>query len=127
MDNTELAWLAGLLEGEGSFYLRCAGKGGPRNVPHVRVAMKDLDVIQKVHRVIGFGAVITSRPDASGCVMHTWQGEDREYVPELLRKLLPYMGERRSEKIREVLSGAAPYGWDGTKRSLRRDRVVVHG
>jgi len=133
MDDIELAWLAGLLEGEGSFALRPAGKGvnSPRNLPWTKVAMTDLDVIHKAHRVAGFGRVSTAKPDAKGCIMHIWESADRELVPDLLRRLLPHMGNRRGERIREVLAGAAPYGWDGTKRSQRYgprpDRVVVFG
>ena len=120
-NSEEMAWLAGLLEGEGSFGLKMSGKGpaAVRNVPVVKVAMKDLDVIHKAHAVAGFGTVATCKPNSSGCVMHVWQSVDRERVPQLLRELLPWMGSRRGEAIREVLSKAAPYGWDGTKRSLR--------
>lgn len=131
MRDVELAWVAGLLEGEGSFMLKRAGGRTVRNLPRVTCSMSDLDVIHKLHRVVGFGIVCTGAPHKhTGCVMHRWQSEDRDRVPQLLRELLPYMGERRSAKIREVLAGAAPYGWDGTKRSLRSsrtDRAIVIG
>lgn len=128
-DIVEVAWLAGLLEGEGSFGLKMSGKGvgAVRNVPVVKVAMKDLDVIHRAHSVAGFGRVCTGSAGTKNCVMHTWQSEDRDRVPDLLRALLPFMGQRRAEQIRKVLIEAAPYGWDGTKRSSRRDRVVVIG
>lgn len=116
----ELAWLAGLLEGEGSFTLLRVRGTGPRNRPVIKVAMTDLDVVQRARDIAGFGVVSTARPNKKGCVMHAWQSMDRELAPKLMRKLLPYMGERRSRQIGIVLAGAAPYGWDGTRRSLRR-------
>ena len=50
MDEKELYWLAGLLEGEGSFM-----RGAPSrpNTPMVSLSMTDEDVVARVGRMLG--------------------------------------------------------------------------
>lgn len=125
----EIAWMAGIIEGEGSIGLKSNNKGGIANVPWIKVAMTDEDVIAKLHSVAGFGTVCSS-PCASGKTLWLWQSALRDKVPKFLKMIRPWMGERRLAKIDEVLAGAAVYGWDGTQRSIKwseqSGRVVVH-
>jgi hypothetical protein len=100
MTEIELAWLAGLLEGEGCFSLR-----KDRNFPVIDVKMTDLDVINRVAMLMGRAVTpIPARVDG-------WQVQYRarlqgEPARELMRALLPHMGQRRAARIKELLETA---------------------
>lgn len=101
MNDMQLAWLAGLLEGEGCFYFR--------TTPWIMLQMTDEDVVQKAALLFKRKCSRCSKPLPSGkYVYHTHvTGTDALGVME---SLLPFMGIRRSEKIKEVmaLSAARP-------------------
>lgn len=125
----EVAWAAGVIEGEGSIFLRLSGRGvgSTRNVPSVKVSMTDEDVVRRVAAIAGFGSVSTT-VNKSGSLMYQWQCSRRDVVPPFLILIRPWMGARRTAQIDGVLAGAASYGWDGTNRSLATAyRCVVHG
>ena len=107
----DIAWMAGLFEGEGSCFLKKSSPTGERNVPYAKISMTDEDVIRHFHLLAGFGTVYSSALK-SGSACFTWQSQDRVKVPELLREILPFLGSRRSERISEVLSGSKLYGYD---------------
>jgi hypothetical protein len=98
MTDVELAWLAGLLEGEGCFSNRA-----DRNCPVIEVKMTDLDVINRVAEMFGRTAwlIPAQRKGYQDQYRTKIQGEPAR---ELMRKLLPMMGERRSARIQELLS-----------------------
>lgn len=97
MTEIELAWLAGLLEGEGCFSYRA-----DRGVPTVEVKMVDLDVINRV------AVLVRRKVTPIPARREGWQVQYRvkihgEPARELMRALLPYMGERRTARITELL------------------------
>ena len=115
MNQIEVAWLAGLLEGEGCFCIKSSGGA------YINVSMTDEDVVRRVHSLTGVGTVIThQRPNRKR--VWTWRTGDREAVDQLAKTLLPHMGERRSAKIRDLIAHL---------QSKRRIRVkkgeLVHG
>ena len=58
MDTIALAWVAGLLEGEGAFVLAWhKSSAGPYPEVRVQCNMTDEDVIRKLHASTGVGAV----------------------------------------------------------------------
>lgn len=101
-----LAYLAGLLEGEGSFFLR----GG--HYPLIQVQMTDEDIIRRVKEIVGFGPVSgpytnrTQKKLNGESKKQSWLwssgGQDQSYA--LLVALYPWMGQRRQQKIREILT-----------------------
>jgi hypothetical protein len=95
----DVVWLAGLLEGEGSFDLH---RG---RYPRVRVAMCDRDVVGRAATLFGSSIRLTLRPAPYKA---TWHAEvsGRQAVA-IMRAILPHMGARRSAKIAEIL-GHAP-------------------
>lgn len=105
MTPTEIAWLAGLLEGEGSF-----GNYSKKTMVDLRVqlAMGDLDVVEKAAAVVGGAPIYTyDRKGQKGFRDHhkpqhkiTLRGYQAARV---MQAILPYMGRRRSEKIEELL------------------------
>jgi len=113
MKDNELAWLAGLLEGEGCFHFT--------RTAYVVVSMTDQDIIERAASFMNakWRAVKRCQP---GC--------KRVYVTSicgnraltLMRELLPYMGIRRTEKINEIFAkcAARPGGHWGERSGSSR-------
>lgn len=101
----ELAWLAGLLEGEGSFMLdRNHQAGRVHRYPKIVVGMTDRDVIEHAARLFGTG-VYNVPPDPRrphGKAAYRTHVTGRR-AAELMRAMLPWLGERRSAKIVSIL------------------------
>lgn len=91
----DLLWLAGLLEGEGSFDLH---RGA---YPRVRLGMTDRDVVGRAATVMGTKVRTSLRPAPWTATFHTELSGAR--AAELLDELLPLMGARRSSKIATIL------------------------
>jgi hypothetical protein len=96
----ELHWLAGWLEGEGTFYFTKA-KSSPTVV--IQVFSIDFDIIEKAASLMG-GKIYSIKPRARS------QGGFRvhlESLPavELMNELLPLMGVRRRAQIEIALEG----------------------
>ena len=90
------AWLAGLLEGEGCF----SNNGGSI---YVSLQMTDKDVVERVAMLCGTTAVF--QPSESEkwlpiyrCVVYSHRAEI------VMRKILPWMGARRTARIQECLA-----------------------
>lgn len=100
MTDLELAWLAGLLEGEGSF-LRPPPSDLKR--PRISIEMTDEDVMQRVADLVGLKLV---RPRIRQ--VH-WKPSFRLAIRgpkavDLMKRLYPLMGKRRQEQIDQALS-----------------------
>lgn len=110
---SDLAWLAGLLEGEGSFIeFRDTRSRAWRCKVYLK--MTDLDIIERAHRIAGVGRICEANaPSKPKHWQEFWQWQVQS-VPDALYVMLgvlPYMGERRSEKIQEILHHAVEEGW----------------
>jgi len=101
MTELELRWMAGWLEGEGTFYI---GKGGTAAI--IQVFSIDLDVLEKAHQIVG-GALhyIKPRRHPQGYVSQEgWRLHlESEAAVSLMRQVLPLMGQRRTTQIKAVL------------------------
>lgn len=91
----DVLWLAGLLEGEGSFDLH---RG---RYPRVRVAMTDRDVVGRAATLMGCGVRLSIRPAPYRAMWHAEVSGAR--AVEVMRSILPHMGARRSGRIAQVL------------------------
>jgi hypothetical protein len=102
MSEIELAWLAGLLEGEGTFGTVRRATG--QVAPIVKVKMTDLDVIQRAQGIMGIRRYTiekVSQPQYKPQYLIRLTGKR---AAALMLVLLPHMGERRAAKIREIIS-----------------------
>lgn len=105
MDDKDLYWLAGLLEGEGSFLAPVPSS--PR-LPIIQVSMTDEDVIARVAALWG-KAAYRARSDSRSAE----RGWKTPYAVQLrgskavhlMRLLRPLMGLRRQAQIDRALSG----------------------
>lgn len=118
MTENEIAWLAGLLEGEGSFNLN------KKHSIAVKLEMTDEDVVRKAQSTTGVGRVV-ARPSRKKGHKPTWSwvitGNNANSV---LVQILPFMGARRTEAIQNLLSARVSYQ---TVVDIRNEKTVqVH-
>lgn len=105
MNDIETAWLAGIVEGEGTIgkytYTR---PNGNYTKTIMQVEMRDRDIIEKLHSITNCGSVrhkpARNRSDATW----VWAVTKRVDVIRLCEAILPYMGERRTAKILSVIA-----------------------
>jgi hypothetical protein len=102
-DAKSIAWLAGVLEGEGTFGFHGA-RGNSAGTPKIAVQMTDEDVVARVARMFGrpcngpYGPYTTQK-------LAAWQtmvtGSD---AVGWMFAVYQFMGERRKKKIEETIS-----------------------
>lgn len=114
MNNEEIAWVAGILEGEGCFdfndiYLR--------NYPRVRLEMKDEDIIRRVHALIGGKIYFRKRKQKQHSDTYRLTINQRFYLEPLLLQILPWLGTRRKVVVQEQIDwyNAHPVVYNGDK------------
>jgi len=100
MNNAELAWTAGLLEGEASFTLYKSDSGILR--PRIQINMTDLDVLEHLQSLI-HDSRLTGPYNQGHKPFWTWSLNKTKSVVALCRILQPLMGIRRQAKIDELL------------------------
>lgn len=113
MSSDELAWVAGLLEGEGCFSLGpWVNRVKSDKIRQIRVTceMTDLDTIQRLHEYSGIGSIrrearIDKRYD-NAKPLWGWSASKRREIVPFLESILPYMSSRRTSKINELLEYA---------------------
>lgn len=96
ISEVDLAYIAGILEGEGSFTLR------RKNVV-VRCDMTDSDIILRLKSIVGFGHVNSRAPAKPGykpVFMYTVSGKP---AISLCNQIYKFMGNRRQSRITEIL------------------------
>src|SRR5713226_1960689 len=94
----EIAWLAGLLEGEGCFMIQHHAS------PSIQLAMTDLDVMIKAARIMemNINRIYTKtkiNPNHKTCYVLRCDGPEAFIW---MRAIRPHMGDRRGTKIDEV-------------------------
>lgn len=105
MKAADVAWMAGLMEGEGSF-------GFYREQPRVWIGMTDEDVIDRLRKLLRIGAKVhraKANPlSTKPCFVLSFGGRR---AAGFMMTVLPLMGRRRAAKIKEVLAAwrARPY------------------
>src|SRR5580700_6936115 len=98
MTTVELAWLAAIIEGEGTF-----GRHG-HPAGQIRVLMTDEDIINRVHILTGVGSVHYRGKRSDRCrPQWEWSVIRRDNVVALDRMLAPLLLSRRRETVRTKL------------------------
>lgn len=105
------AWAAGLFEGEGCLTWTTASG---RKYPTASASSTDLDVLEKFRSVIGIGAIYSN-----GSFTHkqvwVWKINGITNIRILSEIVGPYLGERRSKRLAELLS------WEPAPKKHRDD------
>jgi len=103
-----LAWVAGLLEGEGCFFPieYKTPKYGPYVYARVAVLMTDLDVLQRIQDLTGVGKITgpTIRENPKHKPIWKWTVTKHRDALLLMEAVYPWMGSRRRARIDEVLA-----------------------
>ena len=106
-----IEWLAGILEGEGTFSDVKSGSSGLYRTPLVALGMTDQDVVQeaaKICEVIGGRKIRLGRQlIKSGKISYTIYLTGLPAVRVMLA-VLPYLGFRRTARIQAVLAAWNP-------------------
>jgi hypothetical protein len=106
-EDTDLAYLAGLMDGEGSIMHMVRGRGHPIWV--VKIAMTDRPVIEWLHK---FGGSFTVEPVSqrykNHLDMYRWWMTRRSDVRAILQAMLPYLQVKRDKAV-EALDDLATY------------------
>jgi len=109
MDTAEIAWAAGLFEGEGCIGVWKTQKNHVLPLIRLTITMTDRDVLERFCAVVQCGKVGGER--RYGRPHHkpafVWCISNRSDVERILLALLPWFGERRSAKAREALAEIA--------------------
>lgn len=95
MEERDIIWLAGLLEGEGTFDLH------KNKYPRIRVGMADRDVVGRAATLMGSSIRMSISTEGHKAMFHAELSGER--AAAIMRQLIPHMGTRRSSKIGEIL------------------------
>ena len=104
----DLAWAAGLFEGEGSFsYSKHTGGTGRQVQARAELAMTDEDVVRRFHQIIGIGAVDSKHTPSMQAAGHKpqwrWRVWSYEQIQAVVAMFWPWLGQRRRGRAKEVL------------------------
>jgi hypothetical protein len=107
LSGMDIGWVAGLLEGEGSFFI-VKTRGGKHGITiyryaHLVVGMTDLDTIQKFHRIVGCTAKISSVINKRGKLMYHRAHLTGKRAVEWMMTIYCLMSQRRQAAIRKCL------------------------
>jgi hypothetical protein len=101
---SDLHWLVGILEGEGTFV---AGSPSAPGLPLVRVSMTDRDVVDRVGSIL-HRSVTPLRPRQDDYKVPYCTSVKGAPAVELMRLVEPLLGERRRGQIARVLATWRP-------------------
>lgn len=106
----QIAWAAGLIEGEGSIQSAVRSRRGSNGEPllyvRIRVVMTDRDVLERLASIFGGTAVVEYR-NLQGLgtkQLYRWEIGTRAAVTEVCDLIYPWMGSRRREQIDRLRS-----------------------
>jgi len=99
-----LAWVAGIIEGEGCFSVRPRKAFPNQTILSLEVKMTDGDIIHRLKEVTGLGTAYGpyTRPGHRKPI-YRWKVSSAADIYALAVAIYPWMGTRRSGKIREVI------------------------
>ena len=104
-----IAWAAGLFEGEGSI----SAFGTRKHQRSITLAMTDEDVILRFAAVMKIGKVYGPYAHKVGTSRENykqywrWTVADKDGVTIAAQMLLPFMGQRRSAKLKEAIEAVS--------------------
>ena len=102
----DIAWAAGLFEGEGNIYRKDKKRGrGSGSAFTMSLKMKDADVIKRFHRIVKCGTVKQRTQKQPYCEMWEWVLSRTNEILDLCQVLLPFMGKRRTKQIKKATKG----------------------
>jgi len=111
MKKTDLAWAAGIIEGEGSaaiYRIKRPKKDIWEKRPVIKVGNTDIEMLEELQRILG-GWVGLDRPAGyqSGTGIHTvdyyvWMTQNRGAL-RVAEQILPYLRTRKKRAILQII------------------------
>ncbi len=113
----KIEWAAGLFEGEGNIYRndirRAIGSGYAFNMS---LKMKDEDIVKRFYPVVKVGKVKARKiKEPYNYPFWEWTLGRTNEILDLCKKLLPFMGKRRTKQIKVAIKG---------KKYLKKHRIL---
>ena len=133
MTREEIAWVAGIFEGEGTILNSRNGIGNP--VVRVSLHMTDKDIVDRFAAIFPFGrrcvrpGRLSMVTGVTGKESWVWQTSNAEYVQAFLAMVWPWLGERRKAKAAQVISvcgGIHRRGFNIKKLTPAQVREIKH-
>lgn len=94
LSDVQAAWLAGILEGEGSWVSKRDGRF------YVMASMTDLDVLEEIRSITNVGTVISLKSrEEHWKQAWRWTCARQEQCKDITVAVWPYLKERRKQKI----------------------------
>src|SRR5712692_6908714 len=103
----QIAWAAGLFEGEGTITLSGASKS-----PRLKVSMVDQDIVRKFAKIVRGGHLsiwIVKNPKHRKQLC--WYTGQKATVARVLKLLIPHFGKRRLKRALEVYARCFRRSW----------------
>ncbi len=92
----DIAWGTGVFEGNGCITI-------PHGAPSLYIDMTDEDVLRRVVAI--FGGNVTGPTYRAGCKpVYHWRLDEVKPVQAILRRMWPYLGERRRARAAEMIA-----------------------
>lgn len=112
MTETELAWLCGWLEGEGTFFCHIEPSKRSTRKAYARLTVRavsvDKETIEKAQRIAG-GRIYGPYNYGGGRKDHwQWGLSGRQQAADFMRLIRPHMSTRRQAQIDAALAKGAP-------------------
>lgn len=111
MDEKQIAWAAGLFEGEGCCLMDSPNKNNPgHRRAKVRLVMNDGDVVKRFHEVVGMGNLRGPIKWSSKTPKLMYKVEIARWLDliKLYEMFKPYLGERRLAWFEEAIETCKP-------------------
>lgn len=124
VSNELLAYLAGIIDGEGWI-----GVYGAQNAPGIAVQMAHPTPIFMLHESFGGSVCTRKRSNPNHSDIYRWCLHSKRELPAILRLLAPYLTvkKRQVELIMSMLDGAiAPYDAKSRSKELNSREVRNH-
>lgn len=118
VEDTRYAWAAGVLEGEGCFSIHAKKDRPSTTTSAIHCEMTDRDIVERLKDTFGVGTInerlnISGRRDTSKRKpSYIWSVQNKQGVLEVLLRVMPYLGERRLQKAKELLHNVEERGYE---------------
>jgi hypothetical protein len=102
----DIAWIAGIVEGEGCLFMRVRPQNGSILECRVKVSMTDKDIIERLFALIPGSTMNGPHFDRNSKQTKpywTWYVGKRFLVLRVIKLLLPWFGTRRSIKAAQII------------------------
>lgn len=118
----DVAWAAGVIEGEGCVYAQVrTTKYGTNAASYVRVVMSDADIVERLRTIFG-GKFLPYKPTngLGSKPLFRWEVSTRNEFLAVCEAIYPWMGERRRAQIDKARAALVAHPLISASERVRR-------